>query len=241
MVALLAGAAGLTAWWGRVQERPPPPPPDAGTIEGWTQQARAVLRAAAELKALPARRYLPGSALEAWRRQYLQDHQPLSAEALRHLPDDLRRLYQQAEERIARAEEARAAHNEAFVRHQLGRMSDWFDAVLSRPLTPAQRRAVVVNEDNNLIVAGAGTGKTTTIEARALYLVQQQLARPSDILILSFNRSVADEIRERLEQRGLSIDVETFHSMGLKILSEVEGRKPAISPLAESAFERQSM
>ena len=49
------------------------------------------------------------------------------------------------------------------------------------PLTDDQRRAIVVDEENCLLVAGAGTGKTSTIVGKAGYLIEKGLAAPEEI------------------------------------------------------------
>ncbi len=244
MVALLAGAAGLAAWLSRtpqIRHEPlaiPEKPPDTTSIEAWHQQARAAIQAAGTLGALREHGYIPGSALDAWHQEHASSLRPLSRQALNHLPEPLKEKYQHSTSIISSAASWRQQHNEAFVRRQLKDLTNWFDTALSRPLTAAQRRAVITNEDNNLIVAGAGTGKTTTIEARALYLIHQKLAQSQDILILSYNRAVVEEVQSRFKARGLNISVETFHSQGLKILATAEGRKPAMSRLATHSGER---
>jgi ssDNA-binding Zn-finger/Zn-ribbon topoisomerase 1 len=57
--------------------------------------------------------------------------------------------------------EARAHANAAFVANELVRSREFFDCIETKPLTPEQRRAVVVDEDRNLVVAAAGSGKTS--------------------------------------------------------------------------------
>ena len=66
------------------------------------------------------------------------------------------------------------------------RFKDFFENVESNPLNKEQREAIVVDEANNLIVAGAGSGKTSTIIGKAKYLVKKGLAKPDEILAYSF-------------------------------------------------------
>lgn len=54
-----------------------------------------------------------------------------------------------------------------YVTHQLQRYDEFFESVESKPLTERQREACVVDEDNNLVLAGAGTGKTSVMVGRA--------------------------------------------------------------------------
>ncbi|WP_164106644.1 UvrD-helicase domain-containing protein, partial [Stenotrophomonas maltophilia] len=73
-----------------------------------------------------------------------------------------------------------------YVDRQLARNSAFFDTVESQPLTERQRVACVVDEDNNLVLAGAGTGKTSTMVGRAGFLMASGQARAADILMLAF-------------------------------------------------------
>ena len=67
---------------------------------------------------------------------------------------------------------ARANGIAAFVTAELDRWKDFFDTIESKPLTPEQRLSVVVDEDATLVLAGAGSGKTSVITAKAAYLVK---------------------------------------------------------------------
>src|SRR5690606_10326074 len=97
-------------------------------------------------------------------------------------------------ERIRRFSDPRTAcrtQNAAFVENRLVEDAEWFESLEAWPLTDRQRRAVVINEAANLVVAGAGTGKTSTIIARVEYLVRRQLAAPHEILVLAFGTDAA--------------------------------------------------
>lgn len=125
-------------------------------------------------------------------------------------------------------------HNEAAVQRLLSECKSLFDEIESNPLTSAQRLAVVRNEDRNLVVAGAGTGKTSTVVARVAYLLRSGLARPDQILLLAFARKAKEEIEERIQQRvGMELDVKTFHSLGLEVLGRAMTRRPSLSKAAE--------
>lgn len=122
-----------------------------------------------------------------------------------------------------------------FLREELERFKELFDSVESNPLTAKQREACVIDEDNNLVLAGAGTGKTSTMIGRAAYLLESGRAVDSDILMLAFGRKAAEEMEERVAAKipGAKVKAATFHSLGLKIIGEVEGGKPQISKLSE--------
>lgn len=119
---------------------------------------------------------------------------------------------------------------EAFASAELERYRDFFDTVESKPLTPEQRLSVVVDEDATLILAGAGSGKTSVITAKAAYLVKAGICRPEDILLLAFAKNAAEEMSERVEKRtGVPISARTFHALAYDIIGQVEGSKPALA------------
>lgn len=135
-----------------------------------------------------------------------------------------------------------AEANEVFLATEIPKFKEFFDEVESNPLTPAQRRSCVVAEDRNLVLAGAGTGKTSTMIGRAGYLLASKRARPDQLLMLAYAKKAAEEMQERQDlclERWLdtcSPTIKTFHALGLQIIGEVEGRRPALSPLAEDTI-----
>lgn len=116
-----------------------------------------------------------------------------------------------------------------------------FDTLETHPLTEAQRLACVVDEDHNLVLAGAGCGKTSVMTARAAFLVASQQAEPDELLLLAFGNEAASEMAERLALQPSTAQVKTstFHALGLMILSKVQGKTPALSPLAQQDSTRQ--
>lgn len=116
---------------------------------------------------------------------------------------------------------------EKFESETLSSRSNFYDKVESNPLTQEQRLAVIRDNDRNLVLAAAGTGKTSVMVAKALDLIDRGLAKPTDILILAYNRAAAKELEERLNIRGRldSVDesnrpqVKTFHALGREILT----------------------
>lgn len=75
---------------------------------------------------------------------------------------------------------------------------------------------------NHLVLAGAGTGKTTTVIGKVKYLLRTGQYTPEDILILSYTRSSADEMKSRiLKETGESIYTCTFHKLGMDIIRQI--------------------
>ncbi len=114
----------------------------------------------------------------------------------------------------------------------------------SSPLNLSQQYAVLMNDDHNLILAGAGSGKTSVLTARVAYLLQSHQAQAEEMLLLAFGREAAQEMKQRLDSKiGMSaeqVQVNTFHQLGLKILNHVENEPVVISPLALDNNQRQA-
>jgi DNA helicase-4 len=94
-----------------------------------------------------------------------------------------------------------------------------------------QVTAIASDEDNTLLVAGAGTGKTTTILGKLAYLIERAHVKPDEILLLSFTGRAVDELTERIETKfpDQNIKAQTFHSFGLSIIGSVLKKKPDLA------------
>lgn len=91
-------------------------------------------------------------------------------------------------------------------------------------LNPQQREAVTITEGPLLIIAGAGTGKTTVIARRIAYIIEKKLAKPSEILALTFTDKAAGEMEERVDQLVpygfIDTWISTFHAFGDRVLRD---------------------
>lgn len=89
-------------------------------------------------------------------------------------------------------------------------------------LNPEQTAAVIHGEGPLMIVAGAGTGKTTVITRRIAWLIQQGKARPEEILALTFTEKAATEMEERVDRLlpigYIDLSISTFHAFCEKVL-----------------------
>lgn len=96
-------------------------------------------------------------------------------------------------------------------------MHDW-----TQGLNPEQREAVLHTEGPLLILAGAGSGKTTVLVARTGFILESQKLNPSQICVLTFTTKAARELKHRVAarvgDRGKELCTGTFHSFGLGIL-----------------------
>ena len=141
---------------------------------------------------------------------------------------------------------------EDYINTILNQRSSFYDHVEKNKLTPLQRRAVIIEDDFNLVLAAAGTGKTSVMVAKAIDLIERGLAKEDEILILAFGSNAREELqtrsKERLKSLGLQHclhdQISTFHKRGLDLvkkhskLSNSIDRKNLISPLAKFAEEK---
>jgi DNA helicase-4 len=91
------------------------------------------------------------------------------------------------------------------------------------PLDNNQKTAVIVDDKHNLVIAGAGSGKTEVLITRIAYLIERKsdTVKPDRILALAFQNKAKTEIQERLNERyGLDVTIKTFHALGKEILEK---------------------
>lgn len=111
--------------------------------------------------------------------------------------------------------------NEKYIKNELEKNKALFDDIDGKSLDCQQRRAIVVDEMNNLVLAGAGSGKTLTISCKVKYLVDTKNIKPEEILLISFTKKAAEEMTTRIANRlGINIESKTFHKLGLDIITE---------------------
>ena len=129
-------------------------------------------------------------------------------------------------------ETTRTAANLKFTSGQTALVKETVADFMDNPLTDEQAKAVATDEDATLVLAGAGTGKTSVITAKMSHLIRNQRVTPDSILALAYNRDAALEIRERLPSDLSGAKVSTFHSFAFHLLGEATGKAPSVSKLA---------
>lgn len=114
-----------------------------------------------------------------------------------------------------------------------------------KALNPEQYQAVTTTEGPVLVLSGAGTGKTRVLTTRIAYILAMGLARPWEILAVTFTNKAAKEMKERLEKMvgadARTVWLGTFHSIGVRILGkapEAVGLKPNFVVLGTDDQER---
>ena len=107
--------------------------------------------------------------------------------------------------------------NELYINNELKDNSDLFDDLDGKSLDSQQRNAIVVDEDAVRVIAGAGSGKTFTIQGKVRYLTEKRDVDPSEILAISFSNASVNDLEERIAE---PIDIKTFHKVGKDILTQ---------------------
>lgn len=128
------------------------------------------------------------------------------------------------------------AQNEALVNAELEDERGFFDRIEKAPLTEEQSRAVICFDNRVQLVASAGSGKTSTMVAKAGWTIRKNLASADEILLLAFNKSAADELSQRCTRQLTAAHIPadglratTFHAFGLKVIGEATGEKPRLA------------
>lgn len=96
-------------------------------------------------------------------------------------------------------------------------------------LDEEQKAAVLGDDKYSLVIAGAGTGKTTTVAAKVKYLVDIKHIDPQKILVMSYTKKATEELRRRINiDFNIPADVTTFHSLGYRYLRYLNPDKKII-------------
>jgi len=185
--------------------------------------------------------YFTHHAFSSWMMAYGHLRQYIAASNLDSLPADLCEAVQRLQQIFKDGRELVTERNDHYVERLLGEYKAWFDTQEKFPLTPRQREAIAIDENNCLAVAGAGTGKTSVVIGKVGFILERKLFKPEEILLLAFSRKAKTEIEERiLSKFNAPLQARTFHSLGLEIVAAVEKRKPSLSILSEDEKELEN-
>lgn len=125
-------------------------------------------------------------------------------------------------------------HNEGVITFLLDTHKEFFDHCLKYPLDKQQRRSIVSEEENCLVVSSAGSGKTSSIVGKVKYLTEIKKINPQNILLISYTNKAAAELTERMGIAGLR--GYTFHKLALDIIGQTTGQKPSIYENTDALF-----
>lgn len=127
-------------------------------------------------------------------------------------------------------------HNAVHLARRRKARKQFFDTVEKNPLTDEQIHACICMDDSVMVVAAAGSGKTSTMVAKTGYALHEGLATPEQILLLAFNRATADEVGERISEQLRDVPhvdgvrSNTFHAFGIDVIAKATGKKPSLAP-----------
>ncbi len=159
----------------------------------------------------------------------------LSGRKIRNLAPQFIETYEQLPSKLQ-------AFNEWLANQKAADAAKLILPVEGKMLDNQQMRCIIKEVRNHLVLAGAGTGKTTTIVGYVKYLLKKKICMPDDILVLSFTNASAAEMSERLNKEiGKPIAAQTFHKLGLDIITTVQGKKPKIYSTDIRQFVRKQL
>ena len=110
---------------------------------------------------------------------------------------------------------------------------DYLNSLFDYDLTEEQLDAVLNDSRRSLVIASAGSGKSSTIVAKYAFLLKSKLAKPEEILVLAFNKDVQKELKNKIDSL-LNVDsqTKTFHATGNEIVELSQNKKQQISKLS---------
>lgn len=205
------------------------------SAHGYNHTLAAIDSALEGISPLVLRRYLRTSRIPAIKAKAAVAFERFNKTlpATRYLPRALGKKFREIKKLAKLNEKIAESYRVHYLERMKAQYKTLFDTLEAHPLTEKQREACIIDEDNNLVLAGAGTGKTSVISGRAMFLLESGQAKANEILLLAYNNKAAKEMQERLAGREIGgVAAVTFHKLGLGIIARTKGAKPSISKLA---------
>ncbi len=187
-------------------------------------------------------KYVKQSHLLAWREMIHTDLEELGY----GFDEAQKRLPQGTEPLLAWLKNADALdeRNQRWLEIELENWHVFFSQIERSPLNQSQQKAVLLDEDNTLVLAGAGTGKTSVITAKIAYLMQSHQASADQLVVLAFGNEASKEMRRRLDSRigssAVDVRVNTFHKLAMHIVESVEKTAPKFTSMASNLKQKQA-
>ncbi len=130
--------------------------------------------------------------------------------------------------------------NQEILYAELASQKQFLESIENKPLSLEQGTAVITFDNRVLLVAAAGSGKTSVMVARAAYATMRNFIDPSKILLLAFNKAAAEELQERVKNRfknanidSTGIKASTFHAFGLDVIGKALNKRPDVATWVE--------
>jgi DNA helicase IV len=175
--------------------------------------------------------YFNNNKLDSWKTSYILLKKELNRYKIETLKleniivVDIKKLFNYFEN----GNTIRDEYNKEFVAHELKECNALFSNIEGQSLDEQQRLAVIKDEDNNLVIAGAGSGKTTTVAGKVAYVINRFKIQPEEILLITFTKKASDEMKHRIKQKmNIDIEVNTFHSFGRKVIGQATNDMPSV-------------
>ena len=151
-----------------------------------------------------------------------------------HLEQEARKALGRLEslEPVESFEAVRRKANSLFVSNNAHTVQTATLAALPNPLTSEQAETIATDEDVTLVLAGAGTGKTSVVVGKVAHLVRNQGVSPDEVLVLAFNKKAVAEIKGRLTGNLCTTRVHTFHGFGHRVIADVKRARPTVARFA---------
>jgi len=136
---------------------------------------------------------------------------------------------------FTKLEEQIKKYNERYIDQELVKEKEYFDNILKDidpniMLDEEQRRAVLMDDNHCLLIAGAGAGKTTTMAAKVKYLVEKKGVNPSEIIVISYTNKAINELKERINDKlKIPAKISTFHALGFEIIKRFNEIPPEVN------------
>lgn len=132
-------------------------------------------------------------------------------------------------------ESERKQHNKNYIKNKLIEEKEYFDNMYKKIdnniiLDENQRKIILTDEKYTMVIAGAGSGKTTTISAKVNYLIEKQKIKDEEIIIISFTNKAVDELKKRINiDFKHNVNITTFHKLGYEIIKSNVNHQPRIT------------
>ena len=131
-------------------------------------------------------------------------------------------------------EKERIQNNQNYIKTELKKQKQYFENMFKDideniKLDEEQIKIILTDEDNQMVIAGAGSGKTTTITAKVNYLIEKKNIKDEEILIISFTNKAVNELKERINKDFKhNVKIQTFHKFGYDIIKNNQTPPPKI-------------
>lgn len=132
--------------------------------------------------------------------------------------------------------------NQRYIDYMLADYPDLFFATKTQKLDRSQSEAVISDEKTALILANAGTGKTSVLIAKVNWLLLRQQIQPQQILLLTMSYCAAQQLNEHLDNSAVTgVQAKSFHEWTQDIIEQAGRRRPLISELESDDQARQML